>query len=237
MQAKKQNKLKQTVQHTGKRMLLFGIVIALLSGCAGCGQEKTELFLEESLTMEEEEQELLEENTKQPEGKENSTQADERETDAIITASCFVHICGAVENPGVYELPEGSRIFEVVEAAGGMTEEACGEYQNQAQKITDGMQIFVPTTEQAENGTAKQYFLQEETVLTEGTEKQDGRININTADKELLMTLPGIGESRAESILSYREENGSFANMEDIMKISGIKEGAYEKIKDKICIN
>ena len=62
-------------------------------------------------------------------------------------------------------------------------------------------------------------------------------VNINTADKELLMTLPGVGESRAESILSYREENGSFSKEEDIMKVPGIKEGAYQKLKDKICVD
>ena len=152
-------------------------------------------------------------------------------------ASCFVHICGAVERPGVYELPEGSRIFEAVKLAGGLTEEACEEYQNQAQKITDGMKIYIPTAEQVENGEAEETFLEAEPEGTKDTQNTDKTVNINTADKELLMTLPGIGENRAESIISYREEKGSFVKIEDIMQVSGIKDGAYQKLKDKICVD
>ena len=160
-----------------------------------------------------------------------------QETDESVAGSCFVHICGAVKFPGVYELPEGSRIFEAVELAGGLTEEACGEYQNQAQKITDGMKIYIPTTEQMESAEAEQHLWTEEAEGAETSSQTEGKININTADKELLMTLPGIGESRAESIISYRDTSGSFAKIEDIMQVSGIKQGAYEKLKDKISVD
>lgn len=157
---------------------------------------------------------------------------------------CFVHICGAVEQPGVYGLAEGSRVFEAVELAGGLAEDACGEYLNQAQKITDGMKIYIPTKEQVQNdetdGSMAAAFGISEGKSAEGgafsASENIGLVNINTADKAGLMTLPGIGESRADSIIAYRQENGGFAEIEDIMQVSGIKEGAYQKLKDKICV-
>lgn len=136
----------------------------------------------------------------------------------------FVHICGEVENPGVYELPEGSRIFEAVEAAGGFTEQAAESSMNLAGKITDGMQIVI--------------LSQDEMRIQESAaeEAAAGRININTASREQLMTLPGIGEARADDIIRYREESGGFQTIEDIKKVSGIKDAAYQKIKDSITV-
>ena len=136
----------------------------------------------------------------------------------------YVHICGEVNNPGVYELSEGSRIFEAVEAAGGFTEGAAQASLNLAQVISDEEQIVILTQEEA----AEKARLEREQAA--------GIVNLNTASKEQLMTLPGIGESRAEDIIRYRKESGGFQNIEEIMSVPGIKESAYLKIKDSITV-
>lgn len=141
----------------------------------------------------------------------------------------FVHICGQVKEPGVYELPEGSRVFEAVEAAGGFTGEAASEALNLAEKITDGMKIIVYDREEA--GT-----LGASGPSGGGGAGSGGLVNINTAGKEALMTLSGIGESKAEDIIRYREEAGGFQKIEDIMKVPGIKDAGFQKIKDRITV-
>lgn len=140
-------------------------------------------------------------------------QETDKEEDTI-----FVYVCGAVKQEGVYELPAGSRVYEALELAGGFREDAATTEMNQAEVLTDAMKIYVPTVEEMQKRQS------------EG----NGKININHASKEELMTLPGVGESKAESILRYREENGRFQNIEEIMEISGIKEGLFEQIKDLI---
>lgn len=136
----------------------------------------------------------------------------------------YIHICGAVKQPGVYELPEGSRVFEALEAAGGFTEDAGQDCVNQAQFLKDGDQIRIPTTEEAD------------AFLSSQQQKEEGLVNLNTAGREQLCTLPGIGEAKAEAILAYREQNGGFKSIEEIMQIEGIKEGLYNKIKEKIYV-
>lgn len=147
----------------------------------------------------------------------------------------FVHICGAVVNPGVYILSAGSRIFEGIEAAGGFSEDACEDFVNLAQTLQDGQRIVIPTEEEAE--AAVQDGAYQEQWLPEETQRADGRININTASEQELSAISGIGAGKAAAIIQYRQENGSFSSVEDIMKVSGIKEGTYEKIKDKITVN
>ena len=136
----------------------------------------------------------------------------------------YVHICGEVNNPGVYELAEGSRIFEAVEAAGGFTEEAAQASLNLAQVISDEEQIVILTQDEAAEKARQE------------REQAAGIVNLNTASKEQLMTLTGIGESRAEDILRYRQESGGFQAIEEIMNVPGIKESAYLKIKDSITV-
>ena len=138
-----------------------------------------------------------------------------------------VHIVGCVVNPGVYDVAEGSRIYEVVRLAGGFLPEADESYLNLASIVFDGQKIEVLSKEEAK--TAKPF------VSATETETSKKLININTATKEELMQLAGIGESRALSIISYREKHGGFKKISDIMKVSGIKEAAFEKIKDYIC--
>ena len=146
-----------------------------------------------------------------------------------------VHICGAVVNPGVYILSAGSRIFEGIEAAGGFSEDACEDFVNLAQTLQDGQRIVIPTMEEAE--AAAQDSTYQEEWLPEETQSADGRVNINTASEQELSAISGIGAGKAAAIIRYRQENGSFSSVEDIMKVSGIKEGTYEKIKDKITVN
>lgn len=162
----------------------------------------------------------------------------------------YIDVEGAVRNPGVYGLPAGARVYEAIAAAGGFLPEADSSVLNQAALLQDEDQIRIPAgAAQDEIGyglirnsqavaTAGQGTNGVETS-TQGTDtagtRVDGRINLNTASSAELQTLPGIGESKAAAIIAYRESHGSFGSAEEIMQISGIKEGLYSKIKDKIC--
>lgn len=149
-------------------------------------------------------------------------------------AVCVVHVCGAVQSPGVYTLAEGSRIYEAVAAAGGLLPEADEAYLNQASCVTDGEQIYVPTQQEV---LEQSVTLMRSGQQTEsGSVSQDTKVNLNTATKEQLCTLPGIGESKAESILSYRDAHGAYGQIEDIMNVEGIKDGLFQKIKDRITV-
>lgn len=162
-------------------------------------------------------------------GGDSGQAAGEHGGDVSGEGDVYVYVCGAVNAPGVYELKEGARVFEAIQLAGGLTEAAAADAVNQARIVTDGEQIRVPTVEEAQNqgaGVAGE--------VTEGTE--NNKININTAGKEELMMLTGIGEAKAESIMDYREKNGSFTSIEELMQIEGIKEGVFNKIKDDITI-
>ena len=136
----------------------------------------------------------------------------------------FVHVCGEVLNPGVYKLPEGSRIVDAVKAAGGLSAEASEESVNLAEVVTDGMQVVIPNRIEAE-AAAKQM-----------AESAAGLVNLNTATKAQLMELPGIGESKAEDIIHYRETVGGFRTIEEIMQVPGIKDAGFRKIKDRIAV-
>lgn len=153
---------------------------------------------------------------------------------------CYVHICGAVKNPGVYCMVQGNRIFEVIEAAGGFTEDACVDYVNQANVVSDGMKLWIPSLSEAEEMGWKHPNLEETAVgsadLGENAEDAGDMININTATSERLCSLSGIGTAKARAIIAYREAHGGFARKEDIMKVEGIKQSGYEKIKDWICV-
>ncbi|MCL2051296.1 MAG: helix-hairpin-helix domain-containing protein [Lachnospiraceae bacterium] len=163
--------------------------------------------------------------------------------------SCFVHICGAVVNPGVYEIASGSRIFEVLSLAGGFTDDAAADAVNLAMEAIDGSKIQIPTKEEmAEKMAAFEadfhdlqanfWISEKDGYLEAGASPSlTDLVNINTAPYDILMTLPGIGKAKAESIISYREEKGKFAVIEDIMKITGIKDAVFSRIKDKICVD
>lgn len=153
----------------------------------------------------------------------------------------MVHICGAVEKAGVYELTEGSRVMDAVLAAGGFSEEADEEYVNLATLLKDGDKVRIPTKNEVtemSDGENTQYdsgvMSMQSPINTQSAEID--KVNINTAGEQELCTLPGIGKTRAESILTYRSEHGAFKKIEDIMQVSGIKESSFQKIKDRITV-
>ena len=136
-----------------------------------------------------------------------------------------VYVCGAVVSPGVVSLPEDSRAEDALAAAGGFAENAWREYVNLAERVQDGEKLYFPTLEESER-----------LVFQETGSADSGLVNINTADSAVLCTLPGIGESRANDIIAYREANGPFGSCEDIMNVPGIKTSVYSKISDKITV-
>ena len=136
----------------------------------------------------------------------------------------YVHICGAVINPGVYQVPAGTRVYQALELAGGSSDDAYLSGINLADKLADGQKVYIPA--EGENA--------EGILSTDSGGVQSVMVNINTASEAELMTLPGIGQSRAKDIINYRVKNGFFESIDDIMKVSGIKEAAFEKIKDLI---
>ena len=147
----------------------------------------------------------------------------------------FVYICGAVNVPGVYEVEQNARLYEVVEAAGGLREDAAEESVNQARQIEDGEMIRILTQEEAaQAGDEEAGEGAENDVKAETANDSDGRIDLNLATVAELMTLPGIGQAKADSIVRYREKNGAFSSIEEIKQVEGIKEGVYNRIKDDI---
>ena len=159
--------------------------------------------------------------------------------DNELPVSVVVYVCGAVVNPGVYELSEGSRIDDAVIAAGGFSEDADRIYVNLAARLSDGSKLQIPTlSETSDEALAKEInsFDTEDNGFKPGVSDGGGLININTASQTELATLPGIGEGIAGKIIKYRDENGSFKSIEDIMKVSGIKDKLFSKIKDQITV-
>ena len=152
----------------------------------------------------------------------------------------YVDVTGAVKAPGVYTLPAGSRVFEAIALAGGAREDASLENLNQAGILQDGQQIRVYTEEEAAQ-MAQQGSLPSlpgaEAAAGQKEGQEASKVNINTAGKDELMTLTGIGETRAEAILAYRQETGGFQAPEDLMQVEGIKEKTFEKLKDQITVN
>ena len=149
---------------------------------------------------------------------------DEDQSEYIV-----VHVCGEVKMPGVYSLEADSRIYDAIMAAGGQTENAADAYLNLAQVLTDGLKIYVPSKEEIEQNEMND-------TSFAVSDYSGSKISINKAGKEELMTLQGIGESKAEAIIAYRQANGGFQKLEDLMKVEGIKEGTFEKIKDLISL-
>ena len=189
---------------------------------SGCQKNKTEIMLDRQDTVSESETQ-------------DDTQAGNDATEDLAEAKIsaeaelsempvetepemiFVDVCGAVMNPGVYELPE-----------------AAASAVNQAQPVSDGQQIYVPTQEEAEEG-ALPAAIQPADPGSETTDA-NGVVNINTADAAALKSLSGIGDAKAQAILTYREEHGFFSSIEEIMQVPGIKESTFSAIKDKIAV-
>lgn len=192
-----------------KNILCFFMILQLLF-CMSCGK-KAVLYDSDKAQREEALETDLEDTV--------SVEASKEEASSVC-----VYVCGEVMKPGVYELTAKSRIGEAIEAAGGMTEEAASTWLNLAEHVTDGQKIEVPSKEEAKE------------LVLEREQQESGLINLNTATAEQLMSLSGIGESKAEDILNYRKQHGDFQTIEDLMQIPGIKERVFEKIKDQITV-
>ena len=146
-----------------------------------------------------------------------------------------VYICGEVQTPGLYKCSPESRVADVVQMAGGLKPEADDTCVNMAAKVTDAQQIIIlKKGEQPRASTAGS--LNASSSGSASSSQTGGLVNINTADETLLKTLPGIGEQKAKAIISYRQDGGSFSRIEDIMKVPGIKDGAFNKIRDMITV-
>lgn len=143
-----------------------------------------------------------------------------------------VHVAGAVKNPGVYILEEGQRVKDAIDIAGGPLPEADLLRLNLAQKIHDEDKLYVPKIGETPEQSEQENDLYGATVGI--SSKNDGKVNINTADETELTKLPGIGPATAQKIIDYRTTNGSFKSIEDIKKVSGIGDKKFEQLKDKI---
>lgn len=153
----------------------------------------------------------------------------ESDTTEITMTTLCVHVCGCVRHPGLYEMPAGSRIGNAIDEAGGFTDSASQESVNLAALLEDGMQIYVPSEDECEEGSDVSHTFHQS---SDGS----GLINLNTASVDDLMKLNGIGQAKAEAIIEYRETNGVFASIEDIKKVSGIGDSTYENIKNDITV-
>lgn len=181
---------------------IAGFLVLIIGICTACSDEV--LLLEENITLE---QETLSDAGQTEAGME--TQENEQ---GISEEVIYVHICGAVNTPGVYALPGGSRIYDGVNQAGGFDSEADAEAVNLVEELKDGEQVRIP-------------FIGESVSVSESS-----LININQADVATLCQIPGIGESRAQAIVDYRQEQGEFQGVEELMQVPGIKEGIYSNI-------
>lgn len=203
-------------------MAFFSLL--LLWGCATDQDELTMTLLEAETTQ-----------AQSTEQEELTHMSPLEEEVALESAQIYVYICGAVELPGVYCLKEGSRLYEAVELAGGMTDDADKNCLNMARQIVDGEQIMILTQKEAAlQKEAGVYRYPPEESVQGSTAQKSNLVNINTATVAELTTVSGIGESRALAIIAYREKNGNFSSIEEIKKVDGIKDGLFSKIKDKI---
>ncbi len=221
----------------------------------GCSKKNAELLLSEPEGVYESTESDSVYSEEQPENDMNkeetagTSDSDAKEPEEEQTL--MVHVCGAVGTEGVYELSAGSRVIDAVTAAGGFSDDADSSYINQAMILEDGIKLRIPTLEEtmalaggddkgADPSGADNISGDNDIGISGGDcdskESDNGAVNINTASESELCEIPGIGPSKAKSIIAYREENGKYVTIEDIMKVSGIKEKFFAKIKEHITV-
>lgn len=205
----RQNRIPENHRNYKKRLIAAAFLILLTLVC-GC-RERAVVYESGELSAA---------------GQEALTEPAPEETEDLqeTAETVWVYVCGEVANPGLYELTGSARIGDAVSKAGGMTENASTDTLNLAGHIEDGQMIRVLSKE------AGQALLQAEEQAASGV------INLNQASEQELMTLPGIGASKAREIISYRDQHGSFSEITELMEIPGIKEGVFNKIKDQITV-
>lgn len=204
------------IQRFGNALCILGIISVL--SVSGCGASESDTSFE------------LVSSTEDPEQKEDTGHIAGADTDASV----YVYVCGRVKRAGVYAVSGNTRIYEVINLAGGLEDDADISTVNQAEKVEDGQKIYIPSAEEMRQARENGEFGESAVMTPGGISKDDGLVNINTADSAALQTLTGIGASRAQAIIDYRNENGSFEKIEDIMNVAGIKEGMFSKIRDRI---
>lgn len=206
-----------------KKGIINCLIILLSILSVGCGSEEIPLqvYQSDTETLSKEESDASEELEEINSDKENT----EENTVEDIT----VFICGAIKSPGVYTLPSKSRICDGIEIAGGFTDSANTSYLNQASILMEGEKLYIPTKEEVDKGAWSM-------VTGESDERLEGKVNINQATKEQLMTLTGIGEAKALAIVNYRQDKGEFKSIKDICNVSGIGDAVYNSIKDFIVV-
>ena len=218
-------------RHASLLCVLF-LATYLLSGCSS---ESAVYVTAETQASDAVESELSDTSASDEEAGGAVEEADSEWISAQEDTSLCVFVCGAVESPGVYTLAAGSRVCDAIEAAGGFSEDASQDYWNQAEYVSDGQMIDVPTEAEVQSGQAAASTEATASGMDSGeSDDSSGKININTATLEELTQISGIGEARAEAIIRYREENGAFSCIEDIKNVSGIGDGLFEKMQDEI---
>ena len=189
-------------------LLIMGMAIYLVF--MGCGSESKKISLDDSKT---------------------TKSVSETNSDGDI----FVHVVGEVNSPGIVKVPNGTRLYNVIEKAGGMTKNAQTDYLNLADTVKDGQQIKVISKKEYKK-LKKKSQKESQNESQSGSDKS-GLININTATAEDLQTLSGIGEVRAKAIVEYRTQNGNFSKIEDIKNVSGIGDATFSNIKSMITVD
>ena len=218
-----------------RSLVYITIIIAMTFLLAGCEMKQSGLYqinLEEqadddSYVADEKTNPITQIQTQQQTQLQSQVQAQPQ--------TIFVHVCGEVNNPGVYELDEGSRVFEAIESAGGFTDNAYQDYVNLAAALNDGAKIIIPSVDDADK-LSDSVDSMSEYVQVNVSEDNSTLVNINTADATTLCSISGIGATKADAIVDYRNANGDFGSTEEIMNVTGIGEGTYSKIKDKITV-
>lgn len=211
----------------GISILLGGTIFILYRNEKYSSDEVVDIFKEEE---KEEDKDVLTEKLINEEGKEEETKV-------------IVDIKGMVNSPGVYEIENGKRINDVIAMAGGLTEGADTSNINLAKIVKDEMTIIVYSKEEVLEKYKKEecicdcQYIENDACITETSNDNTlSLININVANKEELMNLPGLGEAKAKAIIEYREKNGNFKSIENVKDVPGIGEAIFEKIKDYITV-
>lgn len=204
----------------GIAIILIGVIFILYKNNQSKNEEVIDIFKEEK--------EEIEENKKE-------------QTQETTITKVIVDIKGMINNPGVYEVDSAARVNDVITLAGGLKEGADTSLINLAKIVKDEMTIIIYSKEEIIEKFKEEVCICECPEITndaciETTEKENKLININEATKEELMTISGIGQSKAESIIKYREENGNFNTIEDLKKVSGIGDSLFEQIKIYITV-
>lgn len=185
-------------------------LIAIMSGCQN--DDYVELSSDVSVTLPVESKESAQKESKHQDG----------------ASEIVVYVSGAVKKPGVYRLNAGDRIYQAIDLAGGMTSKAKKDCLNLADFLEDTQKIYVMSKKEYKNLNSKE--------IKAENENNGDLVNINTAGKEQLISLPGIGETRAQAIIAYREEKGNFLEVEDIKNVSGIGDATFSNIQSLITV-